>query len=59
MIGTWMPWAFLWQELLELFLRCYLLASRGTIHSRDEIVWLALLGWTRVVPLALIVAVVI
>jgi hypothetical protein len=22
MIGTWMPWAFLLQELLELFLRC-------------------------------------
>jgi hypothetical protein len=29
------------------------------IHSRDEIIWLALSGWTRVVPLALVVAVVI
>jgi hypothetical protein len=59
MIGTWMPWAFLLQELLELFLRRCLLASRGTIHSRDEIIWLALSGWTRVVPLALVIAVVI
>jgi hypothetical protein len=59
MIGTWMPWAFLLQEVLELFLRCCLLASRGTIHSCDEIVWLALSGWTQVVPVALVVAVVI
>jgi hypothetical protein len=58
MIGTRMSWAFLLQELLELFLRRCLLASRGTIHSRDEIIWLALSGWTRVVPLALVVAVV-
>jgi hypothetical protein len=28
------------------------------IHSRDEIIWLALSGWTRIVPLALVVAVV-
>jgi hypothetical protein len=27
MIDTWMPWAFLLQELLELLLRCCLLAS--------------------------------
>jgi hypothetical protein len=58
MIGTWMPWAFLLQELLEFLLHCRLLASRGTIHSRDEIIWLALLGWTRIVPLALVVAVI-
>jgi hypothetical protein len=55
-IGTWMPWAFLLQELLELLLRCSLLASRGMIHSRDEIIWIALSGWTRIVPLALVVA---
>jgi hypothetical protein len=59
MIGTWMPWAFLLQELLKLFLRHCLLASRGTIHSHDEIIWLVLSGWTRVIPLALVVAVVI
>jgi hypothetical protein len=59
MIGTWMPLAFLLQELLELFLRRCLLASRGMIHSHDVIIWLALLGWTRVVPLALVIAVVI
>jgi hypothetical protein len=41
-----MPWAFRLQELLELFLCRYLLASRGTIHNRDEIFWLALSGWT-------------
>jgi hypothetical protein len=28
------------------------------IHSRDEIIWLALSGWTRIVPLALVVAVI-
>jgi hypothetical protein len=28
------------------------------IHSCDEIIWLALSGWTRIVPLALVVAVV-
>jgi hypothetical protein len=33
-------------ELFELLLRHCHLASRGTIHSHDEIVWLALLGWT-------------
>jgi hypothetical protein len=52
-------WAFLLQELFEPLLRCCLLASRGTIHSRDEIVWLALSGWTRVVLLALFSTVVI
>jgi hypothetical protein len=59
MIGIWMPWAFLLQELLELLLRRQLLASRGMIHSRDEIIWLALSGWTRIVPLAFVVAVVV
>jgi hypothetical protein len=59
MTGTWMSWAFILQELLELFLCRYLLASRGMIHSHDEIIWLALSGWTQVVPLALIIAVVI
>jgi hypothetical protein len=29
------------------------------IHSRDGIIWLAFLGWTRIVPLALVIAVVI
>jgi hypothetical protein len=58
-IGTWVPWAFLLQELLELLLRRRLLASRGKIHGRDEIIWPALLGWTRVVPLTLVVAVVV
>jgi hypothetical protein len=58
-IGTWMPWALLLQELLELLLRRRLLASRGTIHSRDEIIWLAFSGWTRIVPLAFVIAVVI
>jgi hypothetical protein len=59
MIGTWMPWAFLLQELFELLLRCCLPTSRRMIHSRDEVVWLALSGWTRVVPLALVSTVVI
>jgi hypothetical protein len=59
MIGTWMPGAFLLQEFLEFFLRRCLLASRGMIHSHDEIIWLALSGWTRVVPLALVIVVVI
>jgi hypothetical protein len=54
-----MPWAFLLQELLELLLCRRLLASRGTIHSLDEIIWLAFSGWTRIVPLALVVVVVI
>jgi hypothetical protein len=53
-IGTWMPWAFLLQELFELLLRRSVPTSRRTIHSRDEVVWLALSGWTRVVPLALV-----
>jgi hypothetical protein len=59
MIGTWMPWALLLQKLLELLLHRRLLASRGTIHSRNEIIWLALSRWTRIVPLAFIVAVVL
>jgi hypothetical protein len=58
-IGTWMPWAFLLQEIFELLLRRCLPASRRTIHSSDEVVWLALSGWTRVVPLALVGTIVI
>jgi hypothetical protein len=58
-IGSWMPWALLLQELLELLLRRRLLASRGTIHGHDEIIWFALSGWTRKVPLAFVIAVVI
>jgi hypothetical protein len=54
MIGTWMHWAFLLQELFELLLRRSLPASRRTIHSHDEVIWLVLSGWIRVVPLALI-----
>jgi hypothetical protein len=46
MIGTWMPWAFLLQEFFELLLHRCLLASQRMIHSRDEVVWLALSGWT-------------
>jgi hypothetical protein len=59
MIGTWMPWIFLLQELFELLPRRCLPASRRTIYSRDEVVWLALSGWTRVVPLALVGMIVI
>jgi hypothetical protein len=58
-IGTWMSWALLLQELLELLLCHRLLAPRGTIHSRDEMIWLALSRWTRIVPLAFVVAVVL
>jgi hypothetical protein len=58
-IGTWMPWAFLLQELLELLLRRRLLAARRTLDGRDEIIWPAFLGWTRIAPLAFIVAVVV
>jgi hypothetical protein len=29
------------------------------IHSHDEIIWLAFSGWTRIVPLAFVVAVVV
>jgi hypothetical protein len=54
LIGTWMPWVFFLQELFKLLLRCCLPASRRTIHSRNKVVWLALSGWTRVVPLALV-----
>jgi hypothetical protein len=58
-IGTWIPWIFLLQELLELLLRRRLLAARGTIHSHDEIIWFAFLVWTQIVPLAFVVAVVV
>jgi hypothetical protein len=58
-IGTWVPWAFLLQELLELLLHRQLLASRGIIHSHDEMIWPTLSGWTRIVPLAFVIAVVI
>jgi hypothetical protein len=37
-IGTWMPWALLLQELFEFLLHRRLLALRGMIHSRDEII---------------------
>jgi hypothetical protein len=58
-IGTWMPWALPLKELLELLLRRRLLASRRTIHSHDDIIWLTFPGWTRKVPLAFVVAVVV
>jgi hypothetical protein len=57
--GARMPWALLLQELLELLLRIRLLAPRRTIDSRDDIIWLSFLGWTRKVPLAFVVAVVV
>jgi hypothetical protein len=37
-IGTWMPWALLLQELFELLLRRRLLAPRGMIRSHVEII---------------------
>jgi hypothetical protein len=43
-IGAWVPRALLLEELLEVLLRRRLLASRGTIHGRDEIIWPALSG---------------
>jgi hypothetical protein len=59
MISTWMPWAFLLQEFFEL-LQCRCLpASQRAIHSLDQVIWLALSGWTQVVPLALIGTIVI
>jgi hypothetical protein len=58
-VGTWMPWALLLQELLKLLLCCRLLAPRRTIHSRDDIIWLTFPGWTRKVPLDFVIAVVI
>jgi hypothetical protein len=58
-IGTWLSWAILLQELLELLLRCRLLAARRTLEGRDEIIWPAFSGWTRIVPLAFVVAVVV
>jgi hypothetical protein len=58
-VGARMPWALFLQELLELLLRCRLLASRRTIDSRDDIIWLSFPGWTRKVPLAFVVAVIV
>jgi hypothetical protein len=58
-VGTWVPWALFLQELLELLLRCRLLAPRRTINSRDHIIWLSFSGRTRKVPLAFVVAVVV
>jgi hypothetical protein len=58
-IGTWVPWALLLQELLKLLLHRRLLARRRTIDSRDNIIWLSFPGWTRKVPLAFVIAVVI
>jgi hypothetical protein len=59
-LGAWVPQALLLKEFLELLLhRPGLLASRGLLNSRDYIIWLALLGGSRVVSLAFVVAVVI
>jgi hypothetical protein len=58
-VGTWMPRALFLQELLELLLRRRLLAPRRTIDSCDDIIWLSFPGWTRKVPLAFVIAVVI
>jgi hypothetical protein len=58
-VGTRMPWALLLQELLELLLRHRLLATRRTIDSHDDIIWLSLPGWPRKVPLALVATVVV
>jgi hypothetical protein len=58
-IGTWMPWAFLLQELLELLLRRRLLATRRRLNGRDEIIWPAFSGRTRIVLLAFVIAVVV
>jgi hypothetical protein len=59
MIGTWVPRALLLQELLKLLLRCRFLAPRRTIDNCDDIIWLSFPGWTRKVPLAFVVAVVV
>jgi hypothetical protein len=58
-VGARMPWTLFLQEFLELLLRRRLLASRRTINSRDDIIWLSFPGWTRKVPLAFVVAVVV
>jgi hypothetical protein len=58
-VGTRVPWALFLQELLELLLRCRLLAPRRMIHSHDDIIWLSFQGWTQKVPLAFVVAVVV
>jgi hypothetical protein len=58
-VGTWMPRALFLQELLELLLRRRLLALQRTIDSRDDIIWLSFSGWTRKIPLAFVVAVVV
>jgi hypothetical protein len=59
MVGTRVPWALFLQELLELLLRCRLLAPRRMIHSCDDIIWFSFPGWTQKVPLAFVVAVVV
>jgi hypothetical protein len=53
------PRALLLQEFFKLLLRGRLLAPRRTFHSHDEIVWLALSGRTRKVPLAFVSPVVV
>jgi hypothetical protein len=58
-VDTWVPWALFLQELLELLLHCRLLAPRRTIDSHDDIIWLSFPGWTRKIPLAFVVAVVV
>jgi hypothetical protein len=59
MIGTWVPRALLLQDFLELLLRRRLLAPRRMIDSHDDIIWLSFPGWTRKIPLAFVVAVVV
>jgi hypothetical protein len=60
--GVTVPWALLLQEFLNLLLRHpQFLSSRagGALDSRDQIIWLALLGGSRVVPLTSVVAVIV
>jgi hypothetical protein len=59
MIGTRMPRALLLQELLKLLLRRRLLAPQRTIDICNHIIWLSIPGWTRKVPLAFVIAIVI
>jgi hypothetical protein len=58
-VGDRVPRALLLQELLELLLRCRLLAPRRTIDGRDDLIWLSFLGWPQKFPLALVAAVVV
>jgi hypothetical protein len=58
-VGTRVPRALLLQELLELLLRCRLLAPCRMIDSRDDLIWLSFLGWPQKIPLAFVAAVVV